>query len=910
MIVEPTVSPTAPITVPALSKKTSFESGTDGFEVQGSTSISATDNGYSGKCLAVEGRIAETDCVVYAVGSDVVAGASYTVQGYVKTSAESATFKCVFQTGEGTETCQEFATAEATGEWTKFRGTFTVPDGFTKLDICFEMSGTDSFYLDEISVAEIVSIKDTYDSIFGKMGTCINPDQLKDAEVLDYVKKNYSSITLENDMKPDYILSSWLPLIDTETARAKTGDYVIPSSYTESQIPTLNYQTVDSVLKIAKENGLKIRYHVLLWHSQSPEWFFKENYSKEEEAAYVSEDVMYARMEMYIRSVIHHIYTLDDGAYKDVVYAWDVANEYFSNTADKNWSAVFGNREGNLENKPPFIKKAFEIAHDELEKFSLADSVSLFYNDFNTYLTTDKIIELIHYINSEKTVCDGIGMQSHLGVTFPSVDWYVQTVQKFIDEGFEVQITELDVGCNEETLETDVTAAYEEQAAYVGDLTEKLIALQKANNFAITGMTWWGMYDSRSWRKTHVLMFDTRLYDAKPSYFAFIEAAGAVEKPVPTPTPVVTATPTAEPTETPIPTPKYTPPAETAPPVVSYDFTDSTTYKNESPSSATSVVNADGSLTITFSGQYAALNFYLPDTAQNYYSNYKSVVLTYTSEGGNLGHALYDINMEGMNGNASAGKHPDWSQKIVESPEEQKTLILNVTDQCEGGCIRGLQIFNPNQLEEGQSITITIQSMKFYDTVDPTPEATATPEVTLTPTEEPKYTPPAETAPPVVAYDFTDETTYKNESPASATSVVHSDGSLTLTFSGQYAAFNFYLPDNAQNYYSNYKSVVLTYTSEGGNLGHALYDINMEGMSGSASAGKHPDWSQKIVESAEQPKTLIFNVTDQCEGGCIRGLQIFNPNKLEEGKSVTITIQSLKFCDKIDPTEDDYLMTQ
>ena len=83
---------------------------------------------------------------------------------------------------------------------------------------------------------------------------------------------------------------------------------------------------------------------MLVWHAQSPEWFFKEDYSKEESAAYVSEEVMYARMEMYIRSVIHHVYTVDGGAYKDVVYAWDVANEYFSNTPDENWSAVFGNR--------------------------------------------------------------------------------------------------------------------------------------------------------------------------------------------------------------------------------------------------------------------------------------------------------------------------------------------------------------------------------------------------------------------------------------------------------------------------------------------------------------------------------------------------------------------------------------
>ncbi len=892
--------------MPALSTKVSFDNGTDGFVAAGKAGVQLNENGYQGNCLAVENRTAATDGVVYAAEKDVVAGGSYTVQGYVKSDAAEDTFKCLYQFGDGTADIKEFTSVAVSGEWVKFRGTFTVPANFTKLDILFQTTGTESFYIDEVSISEIVSIKDTYDSVFGIMGTCINPDQLRDAETMKYVKNHYSSVTLENDMKPDYILTSWRPAIDTSSARTKTGDYVIPDSYKESKVPALNYDTVDEVLKIAKANGIKVRYHVLVWHAQSPEWFFKEDYSKEESAAYVSEEVMYARMEMYIRSVIHHVYTVDGGAYKDVVYAWDVANEYFSNTPDENWSAVFGNREGNLNNKPPFIKKAFEIAHDELGKFALADSVSLFYNDFNTYMTTDKIIEMIHYINSDQKVCDGIGMQSHLGVTLPSVDWYVETVKKFAQEGFEVQITELDVGCKEELLETDVTAAYEEQAQYVGELTEKLIELQKTMDYPITGMTWWGMYDGRSWRENHVLMFDSSLYDAKPSYFAFIEAAGEVEKPLPTSTPDVTAEPTADVTAEPTEVPKYTPPAETAPPLVGYDFTDESTYHNESPSGATSTVNDDGSITITFTGQYAAFNFYLPDNAQNYYSDYKSVALTYTSEGGDLGHALYDTDMKGIGGDTNAGKHPDWGKKVTASPDEKKTLVFNVTPDCKGGCIRGLQIFNPNEMAEGQKITITIYAIKFCDKENPTEDDLKLPSDS---TEEPKYTPPAETAPPVVSYDFTDESTYHNESPGGGTSKVNDDGSITITFSRQYAAFNFYLPDNAQNYYSNYKSVVLTYTSEGGDLGHALYDTDMEGIGGNPEAGKHPDWGRKVTASPDEKKTLVFNVTPDCKGGCIRGLQIFNPNEMAEGQTITITIHAIRFCDKENPTEADYLVT-
>lgn len=143
-------------------------------------------------------------------------------------------------------------------------------------------------------------------------------------------------------------------------------------------------------------------------------------------------------------------------------------------------------------------------------------------------------------------------------------------------------------------------------------------------------------------------------------------------------------------------------------------------------------------------------------------------------------------------------------------------------------------------------------------------------------------------------------------------SVVNEDGSITITFKSQYAAFNFYLPDNAQNYYSSYKSVVLTYTSEGGDLGHALYDVNMEGVEGSQQAGKHPDWSQRVKESPDKDSTIVFNVSeasanpeDPFVGGCIRGVQIFNPNALNEGKTITITIKSLQFCKVENPSEED-----
>ena len=915
----PTEEP-VPIT-PTTVKQMSFNEGTDGFLTLGSASIQAVDGGYgeSGKCLEISDRTSQSDGALFEAGSQVQAGQSYTVQGYVKVPSGSGTLICSYRTGDTQADVHEIVTVPVSdGEWVKFMGTFTVPDSFAKLEISFALAGsTETFYIDEVSLLQVVGLKDTFDRIFGKTGTCINPAQLEDPNILAYVKKNYSSISLENGMKPDFVLQNWSrPLISTETAKGRTGDYVIPESYKESQVPELNYKTIDKVMKIAKENGLKIRYHVLVWHSQTPEWFFKEGYSKDESAAYVSPETMYARMEMYIRSVIHHVYTLDGGAYRDVVYTWDVVNEYFANNADKNWSAVFGNRvdadhPGFGNTRPEFVKRAFEIAYDEMEKLELADFIPLMYNDFNTYQRTSEIIDMINYINSgDKKVCAGVGMQSHVSSrgSFSSVDNYIRAIQSFLEEGFQVQITELDVASwdSEEVEENgkkvtylkddsgqrlasplpykEKMAGYEVQAQYVSDLTKRLINLQRDYHYQINGLTWWGMHDGVSWVKTHALMFQGEEdqfaqppYEAKPSYYAFMQAAES----------------------------EWSKPAPTAPPLRVYDFKEDMnddTYKGEDLGTKTSyVVNDDGSITLTFNGG-GAHNFFLPKSEWDDV-DYKSVVLTYTSEGGDLNYSLYDGNTVGP-ANMNAGKHPNWGKMIKNTQGAEKRLIFSVTNECAGDCIRGFQIFT----QDTATIKITIKSMMFCGKANPTkydldpslnppqrptlptavPTVPPTPTPSRTPTQPPTEKP---TAPSQVKFDFSDEDSYFIEGSDKASHVVNEDGSITISFKGG-GAYDFFLPERYWNGIA-YKSIELTYTSEGGNLGHALYDANMVGVS-DIYAGKHADWSQQIKATGGVEKKLVFNVTNECVGGCIRGFQIFTQNA-----ETTITIKSMVFRDVV-----------
>ena len=346
------------------------------------------------------------------------------------------------------------------------------------------------------------TLRSTYGSTYGHVGTCINYSQLTNQSVLNHLKSQYNSITLENEMKPDSLLGGYANKISV--SQAKSMGYYIPDNYKESTVPKINFDTVDKVMKICYENGIGMRAHTLVWHSQTPQWFFKNDYSASN--GYVSQSVMDARMEFYIKTVMNHVYS---SSYGSCVYAWDVVNEYFHAT-NSGWEAVYGK----CGNRPAFVKRAYQYAYDCLDYYGLSGKVSLFYNDFNTYMEVNDVITMINYINSDKKLCNGVGMQSHVATTFPSVDYYTQALKSFVNAGFEVQISELDISSKSSS----------DQANYVYQLMKNVNSVKKSGG-NISGITLWGISDDVSWisASEYPLLFSS-LNVPKDSYYKFIQA--------------------------------------------------------------------------------------------------------------------------------------------------------------------------------------------------------------------------------------------------------------------------------------------------------------------------------------------------------------------------------------------------
>ncbi|RGF53727.1 endo-1,4-beta-xylanase [Clostridium sp. AF36-4] len=551
----PTAKPTAtPTATPAgeFAEKTylstGFEDGTDGFTGRGAAKVAVASGGRSGNCLSVTGRTSTWNGAELNVTDSIVKGATYSISVWVKQTTDSdqkvKLSANLTVSGQSSYPAIKDETTLKSGVWTKIEGTYEVPESFSKLTFYVEgPSGNFDFLVDDLTITQttagkepfnpegLTSIKDTYSGIFERMGNVVsyntswnNGYQMQSDDTMKFVKHHFNSYTLENELKPEQVLSNWSGTISV--SEAKNLGYVIPDGYTESTVAKLNFDSVDKILEIANNYGIQMRGHVMQWHQQTSPRFFHEGYDANNDI--VTKAMMDKRIEFYIRTVMKHVMDKEKsltGKAGSLVYCWDITNEYTHRTnqpSDTTWVDVYGD----MGLKPTYVKKAYEVAYDELKQYGLQKDITLFYNDYNEYDVADEIVELINYINEgeEAKICGGIGMQSHITVNYPSLEKYGTAVDKFLATGLQVQVTELDIGIEDGQTEEDLANHY-------SDIMKLLISKQKnrdktVNARGITGVTVWGLYDAISWRKpTSCLLFGESLEDPKPAFYSFLEAA-------------------------------------------------------------------------------------------------------------------------------------------------------------------------------------------------------------------------------------------------------------------------------------------------------------------------------------------------------------------------------------------------
>ena len=147
------------------------------------------------------------------------------------------------------------------------------------------------------------TLKDVFKEHGMKIGTCVSSYVIDKKDTSDLILEQFNSVTMENAMKPDYILNQ-------DKCKAE-GKLVV--EYNSEAL---------SILKWAKKNNLSMRGHTLIWYSQTPEWIFREGF--ESNGSFVGREEMLSRMESFISS---NFETLKNLGYIDCFYAYDIINE-------------------------------------------------------------------------------------------------------------------------------------------------------------------------------------------------------------------------------------------------------------------------------------------------------------------------------------------------------------------------------------------------------------------------------------------------------------------------------------------------------------------------------------------------------------------------------------------------------
>lgn len=330
------------------------------------------------------------------------------------------------------------------------------------------------------------NLKDAFAGDF-KVGVAVNVYQLKDAKISSLIRESFNSITMENAMKPE-------GLLDQKA-----------SEESEDGTPQINTDNLDEILSLAKKNQLTVRGHCLVWHSQTPEWFFCEDY--EASNAKVDKATMQKRLESYIQKVL----TYCQENYPGIVYAWDVVNEACDDgggyRTDSNWYEVYGDES--------YIIDAFTYAR----KYA-AEDVKLFYNDYNEYMPNkvSTISELLVELSDKKLV-DGVGFQSHWDMGYPDADMIESAMTEYSRiQGLEIQFTEIDMhntDASEEGLQS--------QADRYQEFFRVITKADREGRANVTSVTFWGLEDEDTWltsfrgETSYPLLFDGD-QNRKPCY--------------------------------------------------------------------------------------------------------------------------------------------------------------------------------------------------------------------------------------------------------------------------------------------------------------------------------------------------------------------------------------------------------
>lgn len=327
---------------------------------------------------------------------------------------------------------------------------------------------------------EIPSLSKVYQDFFN-IGAAVNLTTIETQQ--DLLANHFNSITAENDMK----------FIEIQPAQ---GQFI--------------FEKADRLAAFAKNNGMKMRGHTLVWHNQTPDWvFLNDNGDK------VDRETLLQRMKDHIHTVMNR--------YKGTIFCWDVVNEAVTDEGPElyrptKWLDIIGE---------DYIQKAFEFAHE-------ADpDALLFYNDYNECNPEkrEKIYKLVKSLVDKGVPIHGVGLQAHWNLVIPSIEDIRTAIERYASLGLKLHLTELDVSVfTYENKRTDLTEPTSEILDLQSKRYHQVFQLLREYKDVITSVTFWGAADDYTWlsdfpvkgRKNWPFLFDEN-HQPKDSFWKVVQ---------------------------------------------------------------------------------------------------------------------------------------------------------------------------------------------------------------------------------------------------------------------------------------------------------------------------------------------------------------------------------------------------
>jgi len=332
--------------------------------------------------------------------------------------------------------------------------------------------------------------------------------------------KHFNVVAAENEMKPYALMPEDIPL---------SGSWSAGYNWTDS----------DRLVNYAQANGKRVRGHVLIWHDQTPAWFFKGSGVSGRAAV----DELYFRMENHIKTVFEK--------YGGKIEWWDVCNEVVDHTSggprqDSNYTRIMQDAGKRGMDRYEYVIKAFEWARKYAD-LNGGQNVKLYLTDYGierrfpgeSRSKIDDFEDLVKYLVDNNAPIDGIGFQGH----FRLYDHTPQEIGLGIDRFSEIngkklmiQVCELDISvysnakneANELNLSDDILKErLKDLASFYREYFDMFA--EKYREGKLDMVILWGIADGHSWLNNHPvagrtdypLLFD-RKHQPKEAYWALV----------------------------------------------------------------------------------------------------------------------------------------------------------------------------------------------------------------------------------------------------------------------------------------------------------------------------------------------------------------------------------------------------